>query len=296
MGRRGRHASLSDGRTRADVAPGPLRFLVPSILLALALLLAAGAPARAQERSDTGRRQVVKPPKPGKAESPVVERTQAAVPAPDLAADPDRWVAGIAVGMGDAGDLFRVETTTPGAVAAWGPAGDTRFRASRFTATVDPGLAIGVHAARRLGRGRWWLRAEAARGSGDIAAESLLGQGGEVFFYDRATFLTFGLGLEGRLTSWPSHPYAGLGLTACRVSADRYDELSDTGFGARAALGYRHRLGRSLLGLEIGLARIGMDFNDFRPPIAEAPEPEFRYEPVDAIWRVDVRILASRRW
>ena len=87
-----------------------------------------------------------------------------------------------------------------------------------------------------------------------------------------------------------------LGLAACSLSADRYDDLSDTGLGARAALGYRHRLGRSLLGLEVGLSRIGLDFSDFRPPIAEAPEPAFAYDPLEPIWRLDVRVLASRRW
>ncbi len=292
MSRSRRGLRAGSRRRPAFAAPGRVRSWVPALALLVTVAAALAAPAGAQERSDTGRRKAEKPVNP---EATVVKKAPEPAVAPVLADDPDRWVVGVAVGAGDAGDLFRVATLN-GAVAAWGPAGDTRFRASRFTATVDPGLEIGLHAARRLGRGRWWLRADVARAAGDIAAESLLGQGGEVFFYDRATFLTFGLGLEARLTSWPSHPYAALGLAACSLSADRHDDLSDTGLGARAALGYRHRLGRSLLGLEVGLSRIGLDFSDFRPPIAEAPEPAFAYDPLEAIWRIDVRVLASRRW
>lgn len=260
--------------------------------LALALVAAAVLPATAQDRSETGRR---KPQRTAPAEPVRTQPAAADRAAPLLAHDPDRWVAGIGLGLGDAGDLFRVETLT-GAVAAWGPAGDPRFRASRFTATVDPGADLSAHLARRLGQGRWWLRGEISRSAADVAAEALLGQGGDVFFYDRVTFLTFGLGLEARLTSWPSHPYAVLAVAACRMSASRYDDLSETGFGGRFGLGYRHRIGRAFLGLEAGLARISMDYGDFRPPIAEAPEPAFSYAPVDDLWRADVRVVASRRW
>jgi hypothetical protein len=260
--------------------------------LALILVAAAALPAAAQDRSETGRR---KPQRTAPAEPVRPQPAAADQAAPMLADDPDRWVAGIGLGLGDAGDLFRVETLT-GAVAAWGPAGDPRFRASRFTATVDPGADLSAHLARRLGRGRWWLRGEVSRSAADVAAEALLGQGGDVFFYDRVTFLTFGLGLEARLTSWPSHPYAVLAVSACHMSASRYDDLSETGFGGRFGLGYRHRIGKAFLGLEAGMARISMDYGDFRPPIAEAPEPVFSYAPVDDLWRVDVRVVASRRW
>lgn len=262
------------------------------LALALALVAAAALPASAQDRSDTGRR---KPQRTAPAEAARPQAAAAERAAPALADDPDRWMAGIGLGLGDAGDLFRVETLT-GAVAAWGPAGDPRFRASRFTATVDPGADLSAHLARRLGRGRWWFRGEFSRSAGDVAAEALLGQGGDVFFYDRVTLLTFGLGLEARLTSWPSHPYAVVTLSACRMAADRYEDLTDTGFGGRLGLGYRHRIGKAFLGLEAGLTRISMDYSDFRPPIAEAPEPAFSYAPVDELWRIDVRVVASRRW
>lgn len=260
--------------------------------LAVALLMADVLPALAQERGDTGRRR---PPRPA--------QVQPARPGPDapiatppaLADDPDRWLGGIAVGVADAGDLFRVQTLT-GAPAAWGPPGEVEFRASRFTATADPGLEIAAHLARRLGRGRWWLRAELARGSGDVAAEALFGQDGDVLLYDRATFLSAGLGLEARLTAWPSHPYAVLGLTVCQLSAERYDDLSAAAVGPHLGLGYRQRLGRAFAGLEVGLARIAMDFNEFRPPVAEAPEPKIRYDADGPLWRAGVRLVFSRGW
>jgi len=262
-----------------------------AVALACALL-AAAPPAAAQERGDTGRR---KPPKPVPARPTTAEAQAGLTAPPALASDPHRWLGGLALGLGDGGDLFRVETLN-GVPAAWGPPGATSFRASRFTATVDPGLEIAGHLARRLGRGRWWLRADLARGAGDIAAEALLGQSGDVLFYDRATFLTFGLGLEARLTSWPSHPYAALGVAACRVSAARYDDLSDSGFGPRVVLGYRQRIGRAFAGLEVSMAGIGLGINEFRPPIAETPEPAVRYEAAGRLWRTGVRLAVSRGW
>lgn len=266
------------------------------LLLALACLVAA-APARAQDRSDTGRRKVpravpVEPARPQEATTPAADDLSEA---PPFSATTDTWLAGIGLGFGDAGDLFRVETVT-GAPVPWGRPGDTDFTASRFTATVDPGSVISAHLARRLGQGRWWLRADLTRGSGDIAAEALLGQGGEVYFYDRATFLAAGLGVEARLTSWPSHPYASLGLEACRLSADRYDDLADTGLGARAALGYRQRLGRGFLGAEVGMSHSGFDINEFRPTVAEEPEPALTYDPAADLWRIEFRVVASRGW
>ncbi|MBK8166247.1 MAG: hypothetical protein IPK64_09840 [bacterium] len=260
--------------------------------MALVLAAVAALPAMAQERSDTGRR---KPPRPAPVQE-VERRRDADEPsARALEADPDRWLAGVGLGLGDSGVLFRVETLS-GVPAAWGPVGDTRFRASRFTATMDPGADISAHVARRLGHGRWWLRGEFASSAADVAAEALLGQGGEVYFYDRATFLALGLGVEARLTSWPSHPYAVLAVAACRVAADRYAGLADSGLGARAAIGYRQRVRGIFLGIEAGLTRIAIDISDFRPSIAEAQEPAFSYHAESDLWRTDLRLVASRRW
>lgn len=263
--------------------------------LALAFLVSS-LPAAAQERSDTGRRKPQPAPKeaPPAKEAPA-EAAAATREAPRFADDPARWQAGIGLGLGDSGDLFRVETAT-GSPAAWGRPGRADFSASRFTATVDPGTVLSLHAARRLGTGRWWLRGEVARGAGDIAAEALLGQGGEVFFYDRASFTTGSLGVEARLTSWPSHPYASIGLALSHLAAERYDDLAATGAGFRASLGYRQRIRRAHLGVELAVCRNAFDINDFRPSIAEAPEPGFTYEPATELWRIEFRIAASRSW
>lgn len=283
--------NASRGRMRRCLAPSGS---VSCLAFALAVLVAIGSvPARAQERSDTGRRKApapVEPAKPAKADAVPVTAAD-----PVFTAAGPRWLAGLGFGVTDAGSLFRAETVS-GSPVSWGPAGSPLFEASRFTAVVDPGSVISAHVARRLGAGRWWLRAEAARGASDVAAESLLGQGGEVFFYDRVSFLTASLGAEARLTAWPSHPYGVLGVAYSRLAAGRYDELESAGLGLQAALGYRQQVGRGSFAAEIGLRRNALDIGEFRPSIATEPEPVITYEPREELWSVEFRILGSRAW
>lgn len=255
-------------------------------LLVAVLQVTLTMPAAAQERSDTGRKR---PPTPA---------PKAATPPPaasDSVAGGERWIAGLGFGMVDAGDLFRVETVS-GIAVPWGEVGRRRFTASRFTATIDPGSAVSAFAGRRLGAGRWWLRGELSRGAGDVAAKALLGQGGEIFYFDRLTFLMASLGAEARLTAYPSHPYGSVGLTVCRITADRARDLDQTGVGFHAAMGYRLRLGEALLALETRLRRIAIDINDFRPSVSTGSEPEIVYEPADVLWLFEIRLVASHPW
>ena len=267
------------------------RFMLPVGLVALAALLGAVAPAAAQDRSDTGRRKPPAKPAP----APVVKPVEAEVVAPVFSAGGERWLVGLGAGGFDGGDLFRVETVT-GVTVPWGEDGRERFSASRFTATMDPGTAITAVAGRRLGTGRWWLRGDLSRGAANVAAEALLGQGGEVYQFDRLTFLSASLGLEARLTAWPSHPYGGLGVTVCRATADRSEALTRTAIGFQGTLGYRQRLGRGFLAVEAQMRRIGMDLNEFRPSIANDAEPELTYDPSDGLWLVELRLVGSRAW
>lgn len=254
-------------------------------LLVAVLLGALALPALAQER-DTGRQR---PPAPA---------PKAAIPpraAPEFVAGGERWFAGLGFGAVDAGDLFRVETVN-GAAVPWGQDGRARFTASRFTATIDPGSAVSAFAGRRLGSSRWWLRGELSRGSSNVAAEALLGQGGEVFHFDRLTFLTAGLGAEARLTAYPSHPYVSLGLTLCHVAADRAGDLDPSGVGFHGALGYRQRLGALSLAMETQLRRIAIDISEFRPSVATGSEPEVIYDAADDLWLFEIRLVALRTW
>lgn len=255
-------------------------------LLVVALWGTLTVPATAQERSETGRKR---PPPPAPKVAPPPDA------APEFVAGGERWIAGLGFGTVDAGDLFRVETVS-GAALPWGEVGRPGFTASRFTATIDPGSALSAFAGRRLGGGRWWLRGDLARGTSDVAAVALLGQGGEIFHFDRLTFLTAGLGAEARLTAFPSHPYASLGLTICRITADRARELEQSGVGFHVALGYRQRLGGALLAVETKLQRIAIDINEFRPPVSTGAEPAVVYEPVDDLWLFEIRLIASRTW
>ncbi|MBK6732754.1 MAG: hypothetical protein IPO18_13420 [bacterium] len=268
---------------------GPLT--LPVCLFALAILLGAAAPAAAQDRSDTGRRKPPAKPAP----APVLKPVEADVVAPVFTAGGERWLIGLGAGAFDGGDLFRVETVT-GVTVPWGEDGRERFSASRFTATLDPGTAITAFAGRRLGNGRWWLRGDLSRGAANVAAEALLGQGGEVYQFDRLTFLTGSLGLEARLTAWPSHPYGGLGLMVCRATADRSEALTQTAVGFQGTLGYRQRLGRGYLAIEAQMRRIGLDLNEFRPAIASDAEPELAYDPSDGVWLLELRLVGSRAW
>lgn len=274
--------------------PVPSAIPVRCAAFALAVLAACGGgPAQAQERSDTGRRKPPAPVAPAKA--PRTDAVAAPAADPVFTAAGPRWLAGLGFGFTDAGSLFRAETVS-GSPVSWGPVGNPRFEASRFTAVVEPGSAVSAHVARRLGAGRWWLRGELARGASDVAAESLLGQGGEVFFYDRVSFLTASLGAEARLTAWPSHPYGVVGVAFSRVAAERFEELESTGFGVQAALGYRQQVGRGFVAAEIGLRRNELNLSDFRPSVATEPEPAVNYLPQEEIWCVEVRVLGSRAW
>lgn len=275
---------------RRGIGPHHRRpFTLPVCLFALAVCLGAALPASAQDRSDTGRRKPPVKPVP----APVAKPVEVETAAPVFTAGGERWLIGLGAGAFDGGDLFRVETVN-GQAVPWGEDGRERFSASRFTATMDPGTGITAFASRRLGSGRWWLRGDVSRGAANVAAEALLGQGGEVFQFDRLTFLAGSLGLEARLTAWPSHPYGGVGLIACRVSADRFEALTQTAVGFQGTLGYRQRLGRGFVAIEAQMRRIGLDLNEFRPSIANDAEPELAYEPNDGLWLLELRLVGSR--
>ena len=280
--------SIAAARAVRSLRPAYRRYPILAVALALALL--ATVPASAQER-DTGRRR---PPAPRPV--PTREVPNAALAAtPALATGGERWFAGLGLGLVDGGDLFRVATAS-GVPVAWGRDGQTWFTASRFRATIEPSNAVTAFAGRRLGRGSWWLRGELATGACDVTAKALLGQVGEVFLYDHPSLITGTLAAEGRLTSKPSHPYASLGLTFCRLSADRVPELDQTVAGVRGALGYRRPFGRLQVTAEASLRRMTLDLKDFRPTTANASQPAVDYAPADGLWLLEVRLAAARSW
>lgn len=270
--------------------PGRLPVVLIPTLVLLAVACLATAPALAQDR-DSGRR---KPPVPKPVEKPK-ESPAAPAPAPVFTSAGERWFVGLGGGMLDAGALFRVETVNQVAVP-WGRDGDTWFMASRFTATVDPGSLATVFVGRRLGQGRWWVRGELGSGACDVTAEALLGEGGEVFRYDRLSLLTATLAAEARLTAWPSHPYASLGASFCDVSGDEVPELDQSVVGLRGALGYRQVLGPMRLTGEAALSRMTFDLKDFRPTTSTSSQPALQYDPAGDLWLLEFRLALAAAW
>ncbi len=266
-----------------------LLLALPALAM-VALAFLAAAPAAAQDR-DSGRR---KPPTPKPVAKPQ-ESPDAPVVAPAFTAGGERWFVGLGAGLLDTGDLFRVETVNQVAVP-WGRDGDTWFMASRFTATVDPGSVVTVFAGRRLGQGRWWLRGELASGACDVTAEALLGEGGQVFRYDRLSLLSGSLAAEARLTAWPSHPYASLGASFADVSGDEVPELDQSVIGLRGALGYRQVLGPMRLTGEAALSRMTFDLKDFRPTTSTSSQPALTYDPAGDLWLLEVRLALAAGW
>ncbi len=287
-------ASAQDpGRRSRRLVAAPARVLLSIATLSftiVAFVLLAAGPAAAQDR-DSGRR---KPPVPKPVAKPQ-ESPAATVAAPVFTAGGERWFVGLGAGLLDAGDLFRVETVNQ-VVVPWGRAGATWFMASRFTATVDPGSVATVFVGRRLGQGRWWLRGELASGACDVTAEALLGEGGQVYRYDRLSLLSACLAAEARLTAWPSHPYASLGASFCDVSGDRVPELDQSVVGVRGALGYRQVLGPMRLTGEAALSRMTFDLKDFVPTTSTGSQPAVIYDPAGDLWLLEVRLALAAAW
>lgn len=266
------------------------RLLAATVLALLVSASLASAPALAQDR-DSGRR---KPPVPKPAEKPA-EAPATPIASPVFTAAGERWYVGLGAGMLDAGALFRVETINQVAVP-WGRDGDTWFLASRFTATVDPGSLATVFVGRRLGQGRWWVRGELGSGACDVTAEALLGEGGEVFRYDRLSLLTGTVAAEARLTSWPSHPFASLGASIVSLSGNQVPELDQTVVGLRGALGYRQILGPMRLTGEAALSRMTFDLKDFRPTTSTSSQPALQVDPAGDLWLLEIRLALAAAW
>lgn len=239
----------------------PRLFTTARLALATGLMLALAVPAWAQTRSDTGRHK----PQP----KPVEKRVQ------DPAAtggQPDHgWTFGVSAGVLGAGDAFQVETLE-GVSVPWVIGGDPLFQASRFNATFDQNLSLGLQVGKGLGR---HLAAQLSAGYSrmDLGAEALVGQTGTVVLLDRVDVVQAGAGLVARLTAAPSHPFASAEAVLTSLSAGRLEDLDQSSAGWRVGLGYRQVFGEHYAArAQVRLSRMAFDMGDYQPD-ADLPDP-----------------------
>jgi hypothetical protein len=238
-------------------------------------MLSIPAVTGAQTRSETGRHQPEPPAEKPDTREPETEAVDGRTAA-------SSWYFGASGGLQGGGDLFRVATQDGGGVP-WDPATGGGFNASRFTATFDRDFSLGFFLGRDLGR-VWSVRADLGWSQMDVGAEALVGQVGAVFLFDRFDVLNLGLGLEARLTSSPSYPYANFSLLISHLGPAVVEDLEQTNVGGRFGLGYLQMINRIWsLRFEGRLAATGFSVGDYVPRTLLLDQPPLDFEPEDGI-------------
>lgn len=247
--------------------PDPLfgNHVLPALAFGLLLICFGTAlPAGAQTRSDTGRHR------PPKAEPPRQEPGETRSPGAPAA---DRgWTFGASVGQLGAGRAFQVETLN-GAAVLWDLGGGSPFQASRFNATFDQNLSMGLQVGKGLGR---CLAAQGSLGyaSMNLGAEILAGQQGTVVLLDQVDVLTAGLGLVGKLVAAPSHPFVSAEAVLTNLGAGHITALDQTVAGWRLGLGYRQVFSdRWAARAQVRLGRSSFTLDGFTPTTVLPDQP-----------------------
>ncbi len=248
------------------------------ILVALLLLGCLPTLAAAQSdrpRSETGRHKPAPPPENAQAE-PAAESATGSGGA--------TWFVGLAAGFQNGGDLWHLETAD-GLARPWVSA--MPFTSSRFNATLDRNLGLGLFVGRRMGE-MWSLRADLNSSRMDIGAEALQGQQAGVFLYDQFTVTTVGLAAEFRLARVASYPYVSVGVIVNMMSAARENELDQDQLGIRLGLGFLKALTPELsLRVEARYSRSRFETGSFVPQTIFANQPELIFEPNDRLNLLD---------
>lgn len=260
------------------------RFTTPVLrgLLIFGLFLAVWpvATARAQDRprSDTGRSRVEPPPPP-----PVTAQDE---PVRTDWRPAGNWFLVMNGGFAGGTDLFRAETVS-GAPVLWP---GSPFPTDRFNAKVGSGISLGLGVGRRVGD-LVNLRLDLNWTEVDVAAESAVGQVGELFTYDDLGIWEIVLGGEVRLARQASTPYLGLGAVLQGISAAQAEDLDQTGVGARIAMGYRLAVAEVWsLRLEGRLTYAPFDASNHHPQTQPSTEVLITSQDSHTLWQLVVGV------
>ena len=233
-----------------------------SVLIGLTLVFAVAAAAQ----TSTGRHRG------GSADEPQRQREI-------LAATPDSlgyWV-GVGAGLATSGDLFRLRTAGVSGIL-WTPGPGVRFQSNNILVTLDEDLALAAGVGIRL-RGPLWLRVDGSVATIDMAAKARVGEGVEVFAWDRLSFTLLGLEAEYRLTSQRSFPYLLVGGGLAIVSGEFDSQFDQSRPLLRFGAGWQQALvAQWALRAEIRDAIIDLDFAGYVPPVEGNLVPEYTIE------------------
>lgn len=234
-------------------------------LLLSALLAVSLIPVAAWAQSDTGRHRPRPQPSPEEVEKPEL---------PTAAVSGERdWTFGVAAGLLGAGRAFRVETLE-GVSVPWLLDDGTVFNASRYKATFDQNLSVGLLVGKGLGR---HLGTQASLGYArmDLGAEALAGQTGTVVLLDRVDVLTVGAGVVGKLTAAPSHPFVSAEGVWTSLDPSRLAALDQSTFAWRVGFGFRQVFGQNYAArAQVRLSRQDFTVADFQPVTTQPDPPE----------------------
>jgi hypothetical protein len=190
------------------------------------------------------------------------------------------WFAGLGAGIVGGGDLWRAETVS-GAAIPWVSA--VPFTSSRFNATLNNNVGVGLFAGRRLNE-RWSVRTDLNSSRMDIGAEALQGQQAAVFLYDRLTVTAVSVAVEVRLVRLASYPFASVGAVWNRLAAAREKALDQNQLGFQVGLGYLKNLSPGFsVRAEARFSRSGFELGDFVPRSEFNNQPELKLDAADQL-------------
>ncbi len=187
---------------------------------------------------------------------------------PDGRDDRPRWFFALGAGAMASGDLFRVQTRDLTSTN-WQAPGGPSFNSRDFVVTLDENIALAVAMGRRMSE-RSWVRLSLSTAQVDMTALARVGQGAEIYRWDRMDLVVLGLDFEYRLISQARYPYllGGGALIAASGAAD--DAIDQTRIAARVGGGYHVQL-NPIWGLraEARGHLATLTFDDYEPPVAE---------------------------
>ncbi len=260
--------------------------LLTSLTPLVLFLFLAGSPVASwsQDRSDTGRSRVQRP-KP-------VEKVREEMLAPT--APHGAWRFGFSTGLLGAGRAFQVETLN-GASVPWDLGSGSTFQASRYNATFDQNLSLGLEVHRDIGT-YWSANAAATYARIDLGAEALAGQQGLAILLDRIDVVQLGIGGTARLVAQPDHPFVSLEAVYTSLGAGRLEGLDQSGLGWRVGLGYRHILNDDWAARVQGrVSRLGFTAEDFQPEVAVLDPPGFDIDDQDRLTFFEIMLVVEFR-